>query len=373
MLTSKALLDFDWRMVIVIACIMGMSLFVLGSFPHEGDGLLSPLVRNQLRGFGLGWLVYFLMARLNYQRLREWTWILYLFMIISLIGVFFTDSIQRVHRWYKIPLIQMNFQPSESAKLILVIALSWYLERRQTESHRLSTLCGALLIAAIPFLLILKQPDLGTALVLAPITCVMFYFGNLHPFVVRFGAFLGLLGLGLVAVLFLNIVPHENAKPYVTRVIKDYQYERLNPNTHHQQASATAIAVGGLTGTGWGKGDYTKHGWLPAPTTDSIFATFGEEFGLLGLGALMALYYALIYFCFQVVAIAPDLFGRLLSAGIAVYLAMHILVNVGMMCGVLPITGVPLVLMSYGGSSIIFTMTALGLLQSIYRRRFIFS
>lgn len=360
-------------MVIVIACIMLLSLFVLGSFPHEDESFLSPLVRNQLRSCFVGWGVYIIVARLNYQRLREWTWLLYVAMILSLIGLFFTDAIQRVNRWYKIPFIQMNFQPSESAKLIVVIALSWYLERRQADAYKTSTLCGALLIAFIPFFFILKQPDLGTALVLAPITCVMFYFGNLHPLVVRIGSFVGLLGLMFVALFFLRIVPHEDAKPYVTRVIKDYQYERLNPNTHHQQASSTAIAIGGLTGTGWGKGDYTKHGWLPAPTTDSIFAAFGEETGLLGLSTLMALYYALIYFCFQVVAVAPDLFGRLLSAGIAVYLAMHVLVNVGMMSGVLPITGVPLVLMSYGGSSIVFTMIALGLLQSIYRRRFIFS
>lgn len=366
-------MNFDMRMVLVIFCIMGISLLTLGAFPHEDEAFLSPLVRNQLRGFGLGWGVYVLMSRLNYQRLREWTYLLYFLMVLSLIGVFFTDSIQRVHRWYKIPLLQINFQPSESAKLIVVIALSWYLERRQADSQKIKTLCVAGLITAIPFLLILKQPDLGTALVLAPMACVMFYFGNLHPLVMRIASVLGLLSLLFVALLFLRIVPHEHAKPYVTRVIRDYQYERLNPNTHHQQASATAIAIGGITGTGWGKGNYTKHGWLPAPTTDSIFAAFGEEYGLVGSTTLMALYYALIYFCFQVVAIAPDLFGRLLSAGITVYLAMHVLVNVGMMCGVLPITGVPLLLMSYGGSSIVFTMSALGILQSIYRRRFIFS
>lgn len=366
-------MDIDLRMVVVIFCIMVMSVFVLSSFPHEEEGWFSPLVRNQLRGFGLGWAVYILMARLNYQSLRQWTHLLYFLMILSLIGVFFTDSIQRVHRWYKVPFIHMNFQPSESAKLILVITLSWYLERQENKAQTMGTLFGALLITFLPFLLILKQPDLGTALVLTPIACVMFYFGNLHPLVVRIGAFLGFLGLLFVAVLFLKLVPYEQAKPYVTRFIKDYQFERLNPNTHHSKASATAIAIGGMTGVGWGKGGYTKHGWLPAPTTDSIFAAFGEEGGLLGLSFLMILYYALIYYCFQIVAIAPDLFGRLLSAGIGVYAAMHVLVNVGMMCGVLPITGVPLLLMSYGGSSIIFTMTALGLLQSIYRRRFIFS
>ena len=176
----------------------------------------------------------------------------------------------------------------------------------------------------------------------------------------------------LVALIFLNVLPHEDLRPYATKVLKSYQFDRLDPNTHHQNAASTAIAIGGLTGTGWKKSEYTAGGWLPAAYTDSVFPAFGEEFGFLGLLALLAIFYALIYFCFQVSAVAKDHFGRLLSAGVAVYLAMHILLNIGMMCGLLPITGVPLILVTYGGSSIILTMSALGILQSIYSRRFMF-
>lgn len=178
--------------------------------------------------------------------------------------------------------------------------------------------------------------------------------------------------LVIVAVIFLGILPHETLRPYATKVLKDYQFDRLNPATHHQKAATTAIALGGLTGTGWRKSEFSGRGWLPAPYTDSVFPSFGEEFGLLGLLLLMVLYYALIYFSFQVTAVAKDPFGRLLSAGVTVYLAMHILVNIGMMCGFLPITGVPLILVTYGGSSILSTMMALGILQSIYSRRFMF-
>ncbi len=111
---------------------------------------------------------------------------------------------------------------------------------------------------------------------------------------------------------------------------------------------------------------------MPEAYTDSVFPAFGEEFGLIGLVLIIALFYALIYLNFQITAIAPDPFGRLLSAGATIYIAMHILVNMGMMCGLLPITGVPLILVSFGGSSILSTMTALGILQSIYSRRFMF-
>src|SRR5205085_9411689 len=151
-----------------------------------------------------------------------------------------------------------------------------------------------------------------------------------------------------------------------------YQFDRLDPATHHQKAAATAIAIGGITGVGWRNSEYTGRGWLPAPYTDSVFPAFGEEFGFLGMLLSVVLYYALIYFSFKLTALAKDPFGRLLSAGVAVYLAMHIIVNIGMMCGFLPITGVPLVLVTYGGSSVLATMMALGLLQSIYSRRFMF-
>lgn len=378
MWSYRHLSQIDFRVIPVLLALMWISLLVISSFSIELTGdpseevFVTPLVRKQLQGFLLGSFVFIFFAGFDYNKLREWTWILYVLMIISLIGLFFTDSIQRVHRWYRIPLINFNFQPSEYAKLIVVISLSWFLERRRSRSMEWTTALWGGVIVGIPFLLILKQPDLGTALVLFPVALVMFYFGDIHPTVVRAMAFFGGLMMVFVALIFLEIVPYQDVKPYATKVLKEYQFERLNPNTHHQKAGSIAIAVGGLTGTGWRKSEFTGGGWLPAPYTDSVFPAFGEEYGFLGLLLLLALYYALIYFSFQVTAVAKDPFGRLLSAGITIYLAMHILVNIGMMTGFLPITGVPLILVTYGGSSILSTMTALGILQSIYSRRFMF-
>lgn len=341
-----------------------------------GDGadlpFFTPKVMSQFTRFLIGWGVFFFFAAMDYNKLREWAWICYVIMVIGLLGLFFTPAIQNVHRWYRIPLIGASIQPSEYAKLIVVIALSWFLERNRSRASSLITAMQGGLIVGIPFLLILKQPDLGTALVLCPITFVMFYLGNIHPFVLRV-----LMGIGLAAILamlciFLGVFSHDEMRPYATKVLKEYQYERLDPHNHHQQAALTAIGVGGWTGSGWRGSEFTGRGWLPYGYTDSVFPAFAEEFGLIGLCVLLVLFYCLIYFGFQITAYAKDHFGRLLSAGVTVYIAMHIIVNIGMMCGLLPITGVPLILVSYGGSSIFVTMAALGILQSIYSRRFMF-
>jgi rod shape determining protein RodA len=200
----------------------------------------------------------------------------------------------------------------------------------------------------------------------------MCYFGDIRPSVLKCLGYLGLIALSVVFCIFSGIISYERAKPYALCVLKEYQYDRLNPDTHHQRASQIAIGVGGFSGVGFKESEYARAGSLPAPYTDSIFSAFGEEFGFLGLAFLLSLFYALIYCSFQVTCVAKDPFGRLLAAGIATFLAVHVVINVGMMTGFLPITGVPLVLVSYGGSSIISTMIALGILQSIYSRRFMF-
>lgn len=331
----------------------------------------TPLALSQLKWFCIGSGVYLLTASFDYNKLREWAWLLYIVMLIALVGLFFTTQTHNVQRWYRIPGL-FYVQPSELAKLIVVISLSWYLEKQKNNCGELNIAMIASVIVGIPFLLILMQPDLGSALILFPITLVMFYFGEVYPPLVK-GMTIGLIiGSTLFSLILLGVIPHEKFKPIALVVMREYQYKRLDPNEYHRKQAASAMAVGGLTGKGWRKGDFTSGGWLPAPQTDSVFPNFGEHFGLVGLIFLLGLFYMLLYYSFRVCTVAKDYFGQLLSTGVAVYLAMHILINIGMMCGLLPITGVPLILITYGGSSSIVTMAALGILQSIYSRRFMF-
>lgn len=361
----------DYRIFPIIFGLMAISLLVISSMTTEEGEFWTPLVKTQLRWFCLGWVVFFLTALFDYRLLRGFSPFLYIGIVLLLIGLFFVSPIQNVHRWYRIPGVA-SFQPSEQAKLILVIFLSWFLERRERNAPSLSTALQMILIVGLPFLLILKQPDLGTALILYPIALGIGYFGGIHKGCLKLGSVIGIGALGIVMLLFLGVLDHDAMRPMFTKVLKEYQYQRLNPNTYHQQASQIAIAIGGISGSGWHKGEFAARKWLPAAHTDSVFAAFGEEFGLLGIGGLLLLFYGLIYVSFQVAIKAKDLFGKLLAAGLTIYLAMHVIFNIGMMCALLPISGVPLIFITYGGSSILTTMGALGLLQSIYSRRFMF-
>jgi rod shape determining protein RodA len=366
----RYLTRIDLRTIPFILALFGISLYVISSTTTDAiqPVFFTSHVKSQIVRIFIGCGIYLFFVYFDYRKLRQYAIPLYVIIAVLLIGLFFTTPIQNVRRWYRLPFIA--FQPSEYAKLILVITLSWYLERQSRQTY-LTTLKAGLLLF-VPFCLILKQPDLGTALVLLPMTLAIFYFGGVPKLIIKVMSIMALVALTFILLLFLNIISHERTKPVVTKFIKEYQYERLNPNTYHQNSSRTAIALGHIAGSGWHKSKFTARRFLPAAHTDSVFPAFTEETGLIGAVLILALFAGLIYFSFQVTAVAPDSFGRLLSAGIAVYLATHVVINIGMMCGFLPITGVPLLLITYGGSSIFSAMAALGILQSIYARRFMF-
>lgn len=374
----KYLRRIDFKVLPVLFALMLVSLLVMSEANTLAtteemieEPFWTPLTLSQLKWFGMGLVAYFLAASFDYNKLREWAWFLYLGMLIALVGLFFTTQTHNVHRWYRIPGL-FYVQPSEFAKLIIVIALSWFLEKNKPSCEQLQTGLFAGCIVGVPFLLILMQPDLGSALILFPITLVMFYFSGINRMLVRCMLISLFIGASIFTSVLLGVIPHAEFKPYATKFLREYQYQRLSPKEYHHKQAADAMAVGGITGKGWRRGDFTSGGWLPAAQTDSVFPNFGEHYGFIGLTALMALFYLLILLSFRVARVAKDYFGQLLATGVAVYLAMHILVNIGMMCGLLPITGVPLILVTYGGSSCIVTLGALGILQSVYSRRFMF-
>ncbi len=333
---------------------------------------MTRYVYHQIRWFFLGWIAFGFSAGINYQRLREWTWPIYLVFVALLVGLFFVPAIQNVHRWYRLPGVGISIQPSEYAKLVIVFTLAWFMERKQGVIGSFPVFCGMLLIVGIPFCLILKQPDLGTALVLYPIALVMSYIAGMHTKALYTLGSIGAIGVCTCVLIFSGFLSHSDVKPFAMKFLKEYQYARLDPDTYHQRSAKIAVAIGGVSGSGFRQSSFSSQKWLPAAHTDSVFAAYAEEFGFIGVAVLFSLFYSLIYFGFQVATAAKDAYGSFLAAGITVYLAMHILMNISMMLGLIPITGVPLLLVTYGGSSVLTTMAALGFLQSIHSRRLMF-
>ncbi|NGX31416.1 MAG: putative lipid II flippase FtsW [Chlamydiae bacterium] len=372
----KQLRYLDFSQIVMLFLVMCLSLILIASvtmdhFEQESK-FFTPYVLKQLRWFILGWGIYVLVCLFDYHKLKDLAPILYGIVIVSLVGLFFMSPVRNVFRWYRLPFLGFDIQPSEVAKCIVVIMLAWFIDRNKARMHTFKNTSIALIIGLIPFVLILKQPDLGTALILLLMLFGMLSIAGANRFILRSMVVVFCICFVFIAALFLEIVPHSTIKPMATKIVKEYQFERLNPKTYHQKAALNAIGLGAFLGTGFRKSDFSTSGWLPTAHTDSVFCVLGEQFGLLGMYILIGLLYFLGYLGFRSASSANDYFGYLLGFGMILMIMLHGLLNIAMMCGVLPISGVPLVLVSYGGSQILVVMGSLGLVQSIFIRRFRF-
>jgi rod shape determining protein RodA len=264
-------------------------------------------------------------------------------------------------RWVKMPGGQ-HFQPSEWVKLILILAVAKYIAELQQRDFTWADFFKAGAIVGVPFLMVLAQPDLGTSLTYLPIAMMGLFLGGVR--------FKQALAVAILAGCMMPIGFH---------VLKPYQRERLtsfmHPDADSQgsgyQVTQSLIAVG--SGGIWGssEGSQTHLSFLPVPQTDFIFAAFAEEHGFVGALGLMLLYFIVLMRLTQNAQTAPDRAGTLLVMGVVAVLSFHILVNVGMVVGFMPVTGIPLPLMSYGGSSVLFMFLALGIVMNVRMRRFV--
>lgn len=346
--------------------VIGFSIYTLGVATAEdvpGDPYYYA-VRQAIYAV-VGIALMLAVARVDYSRFRELRVGIYTAMIVSICLVFlFAEATRGSRRWIELPFF--TFQPSELGKVLLILALSAFVierARRGSEARRTGRI---LLLGLVPAVLVFLQPDLGTGLVYAVITIAVLFFAGIRW--THFAA-LGALSLAVIAVV-LWIAPALGAP-----VLQDYQEERLtaflnpsdDPADSSYQINQALIAVG--SGGKTGRGDdatQTQEGFLPERHTDFIFAVVGERFGFVGAAFLLSLYALLIWRALRTMTLSKNLYGSMIAGAIAAMLIFHVFINVGMNLGIAPITGIPLPLMSAGGSSVIVTFIALGLLQSIY-------
>ncbi|MGI8715379.1 MAG: FtsW/RodA/SpoVE family cell cycle protein [Solirubrobacteraceae bacterium] len=360
---------FDPLLLLGALGLLGCSLLTLkGATSHAVAGQPMYYVQRQAIFGAIGLLVALLISRIDYSRLREYKLGLLAVMIALNLVVYGMPAIQGAHRWIPLPLLE--FQSSEFGKVLVIVALAGFAVDRSRRLHEWRTTARIMLLALIAALLVIPQPDLGTGMVFVAIGfSVLFFAGT---------SFKQLAGLVTMFVVALAIVI-AGAPALGVHLLKPYQLQRLtafiNP---HQTVKAgqpdpgyqilqSEIAIGSGQKTGRGNNaTQTKLNFLPENDTDFVFAAVGETYGFAGAAVVLSLYALLIWRALRILTMSKNLFGTLIAAGILAMLMFQIFVNVGMTIGIMPITGVPLPLVSYGGSSVIVTFIAIGLLESIY-------
>jgi len=314
----------------------------------------------------IGLVLMFALSRLDYSRLRELKLGLYGLMLTTILLVLALGGLTRgSRRWISLPFFQ--FQPSELGKLLLIASLAAFIVDRARWLGDRQTSARIMLLALLPALFVIAQPDLGTGLVFVTIAVAMLFIAG-TPWR-HFAAFAVVAGLAVVLVLVV-------APALGVHLLKPYQVDRLTAFLHpsddpssagyQQNQSLIAIGSGGKTGRGLEQATQTTLNYLPEQSTDFIFSSLGERFGFAGSALALSLYALLIWRALRILTVAKNLYGSLIAGGIVAMLMFQVFVNVGMTLGIMPITGVPLPLLSFGGSSMLVTFLAIGLLQSIY-------
>ena len=356
--------DFDWPLLgmVLLLCIISVLEIYSATLHTKYVGFHT----KQIFWIVGGLAAMFLFAKIDYHKMIDFAPWAYGVCIVSLLAVLAVGhKALGAKRWIKVGPLQ--FQPSEWVKLVLILMMARYFANLGGRSLTWKDIFKAFALVGVPMLLVLKQPDLGTTLTYAPILIAGFFLGGIN---LRQALILGTCGLALVAGVWTS-----------GKMLKPYQKARLtsfvNPDNdprgsgYQTKQSLIAIGSGGIWGKGAAKGTQTQGDFLPIPHADFIFAAFGEEHGFVGALFVLLLYFFILMRLIQNAQTAADLSGSLLIMGVVAVLTFEIAVNVGMVIGFMPVTGIPLPLMSYGGSSVLFTFLALGVAMNVRMRRFV--
>lgn len=365
---KTALTGFDKPLALIVFLLFATGIVALYSAAIDMPGR----VEDQLRNILLSYVVMIVIAYMPTQLLMRIAVPLYTIGVALLVAVAMFGLIRKgARRWLNVGMV---IQPSEIMKIAMPLMLAWYFQKREGVIRWFDFLV-ALVLLVVPVGLIAKQPDLGTGLLVLAAGMYVIYFAGLSWKII-----LPALGALVVAVTLLVSFESQICAPGVKwPVLHDYQQHRvctlLDPTTDplgkgfHTIQSIIAIGSGGVPGKGWLKGTQTHLEFIPEKHTDFIFAVFSEEFGLIGNAVLLVLYLLLIFRGLYIAANAPTLFSRLLAGAITLIFFTYAFVNMGMVSGILPVVGVPLPLISYGGTALVTLGMGIGILMSISRQK----
>jgi rod shape determining protein RodA len=366
MFDRRLIQNFDWILLLLLVLLASISVLNLYSatYPIRDVGGSQVLIK-QVYWFLIGFFVFLLMTTFNYYALERVAYPAYFFCVGLLVLVLFVGEVTSgSQRWLRLG--PVAFQPSEPAKIAVILVLSkFFSERGGYREYRLRDLWQPFLLVAIPGVLLLKEPDLGTAILFGVVAISMILFVKVH------WKSLVIAGVSVMAVA-----------PFIWFRLEAYQKMRiltfLSPDRdplgagYHVNQSKIAIGSGLFWGKGFLKGTQTRLHFLPEQHTDFAFSVLAEEWGFVGSVFLLVLYLLLILWGLNIAKNSKEEFGSIMAIGIVSIIFWQVVINVGMTTGLMPVVGIPLLLFSYGGSSLISTMAAMGLLMNISMRRFMF-
>jgi rod shape determining protein RodA len=355
---KKLLKKIDYRIIIVIFILFGIGAVGLYSASH-GAGGNSDEFTKQMIWFAVGVVCMMAITFFDYKHLKKIWIIVYIVFLALLVGVLFSNRNHGATSWYKIGIF--SFQPSEFFKIVLIIGLSSLIAyfHEKEAINKITSLILLLIILAIPSFLIIKQPDYGTALVMIFTFCIMLFIADINIKYIVAGVIVAIIALPLA----YHFVLPDHAK---TRIMVFINPE-LDPKGAGYNVIQSKLAVGSGMATGMGllNGNQTQMGMLPMKTTDFIYSVISEEMGFFVSALIVLLYIILLYRILKVAHLAKDMFGKMICIGAFAMILAHVVENIGMTMGLMPITGIPLPFISYGGSSMLTNFIAIGLVQSV--------
>ncbi len=360
---KKILKNLDYKLIIIVLMLATIGCVALYS-AASGD-IHGSEFSKQLIWIGLGFAIMLITSMINYELYQRYWMILYAVSIILLIGVLFMPPINGATSWYNLEF--MAFQPSELAKICVILSLAAVITKIKVNDengiNRIKNLLIIFILVMVPVLLIVMQPDYGTAMTFIVFTLVMLFISNIDK---KYIIVTALATVVILPLLYMFVLP-QHAKDRI-QVYLDPSIDPLGKGYNIIQ-SKIAIGSGQLTGMGIGEGNQTQLGYLYPKTTDFIFAVIGEEMGFIVAGLVIILSMWLLLRCIYISKTAKNNFGSQVAIGIMAMFMFYIIENIGMTMGLLPITGVPLPFVSYGGSSMICNMIAIGILLNISAQR----
>lgn len=353
------ILRSDWVLIVATGLLLGVGILALYSISASQDNLSeTSFFARQITALFIGVVAMFSFSVIDYHYFRSHSKIIYFLMLILLIFVLIKGSLIRgTTGWISIGFL--NFQPVEIAKIFLILSLASFITKSKAMLGEFSRLLASFMIAGTAIFLVLKQPDFGSALILMAILMVMLLLSGIEWKYLLSMFILGL--IGLVMIWFL---------------LADYQKNRIinfiNPENDPKGSgynviqSMIAVGSGGIKGKGMGHGSQSQLNFLPENHTDFIFAVIVEEFGLFGAGFVIVLFLIIFYRMKRIAEMAMDNFGYLIVSGSMAMFFAQVLVNIGMNIGVMPVTGIPLIFLSYGGSSLISSFIVIGIVNNVF-------